>query len=146
MYNACHVRVTSQQVPDAVDEPIDTDSDDSLEVTTPSWLSRDDDALADDEHETKLPMTSFPVPLLRRKEKTWLPCDYCGKKFDRPSLLKRHMRTHTGDIVMAMSLIFTLTYSFVFCLVCVYGFVPGINVRTNITVFTMVLFSSFMYF
>jgi len=100
--------VTSQQVPDTADEPIDTDSDDSQEVTTPSWLSRDDDALADDEHETKLTVTSFPVPLLRRKEKTWLPCDYCGKKFDRPSLLKRHMRTHTGVVVVAVTVTFSL--------------------------------------
>ena len=92
--------MTSQQVPDAVDDPVDNDndSDDSLEVITPSWMSRDDDALADDEHDSKLIMTSFPVPLLRRKEKTWLPCEYCGKKFDRPSLLKRHMRTHTGQL------------------------------------------------
>ncbi|KAI8428407.1 hypothetical protein MSG28_007232 [Choristoneura fumiferana] len=32
---------------------------------------------------------------LQRGGKNVLPCQVCLKTFDRPSLLKRHMRTHT---------------------------------------------------
>ena len=32
-----------------------------------------------------------------KKKKKMLPCSFCPKYFDRPSLLSRHIRTHTGE-------------------------------------------------
>merc|ERR1711971_263332 len=54
-------------------------------VTTPNFLmSSQDSSKLDLDHRV-------------RRAKRMLPCDTCGKEFDRPSLLARHMRVHTGE-------------------------------------------------
>nr|CAD7434355.1 unnamed protein product [Timema monikensis] len=49
---------------------------------------------------TKSYTKQFPLDLScsdKKKRRSLLSCGICGKTFDRPSLLKRHGRTHTGE-------------------------------------------------
>ena len=64
-------------------------------------LSSGGDRSSSSEDETP----STPSPKKANKEakrvarlsKKTIPCPHCGKMFDRPSLLERHVRTHTGE-------------------------------------------------
>lgn len=52
---------------------------------------------------------SLCLPQRTATLKNILPCQVCFKTFDRPSLLKRHMRTHTGkNICTLLNLVFFL--------------------------------------
>ncbi|XP_033226509.1 histone-lysine N-methyltransferase PRDM9-like isoform X2 [Belonocnema kinseyi] len=55
---------------------------------------------------------------IKRGERVLLPCEICRKCFDRPSLLKRHMRTHTGEKPHV-------------CLVCNKGFSTSSSLNTH---------------
>ena len=65
-----------------------------IPVIPPSTLSPPSDDLNKPQNNPIQQLVTAPP---KRRERTMLPCSECGKPFDRPSLLKRHLRTHTGE-------------------------------------------------
>jgi len=81
-----------------------TPKSDSFSVDRRSDRSDSDSPkLSEDDSQILVPNPmdfTFPITntvLRQTKSKRLLPCDTCGKEFDRPSLLERHIRTHTGE-------------------------------------------------
>jgi len=75
------------------DSSLDRSSEGSLSGTESPKLSEDEPPLL-----IPNPLDfSFPLNIKPVKTKRLLPCGTCGKEFDRPSLLERHIRIHTGE-------------------------------------------------
>ena len=47
--------------------------------------------------EKNLPLHTINSNIIQKKERRIQQCSHCMKSFDRPSLLIRHIRTHTGE-------------------------------------------------
>lgn len=73
-----------------MDEPLD------LSYKNKTKIHVNEQTLINSDNEIKEIKTAITVMKQIKTVRNMLPCDICKKNFDRPSLLKRHLRTHTG--------------------------------------------------